>query len=318
MDWANERYVRLYTRDTADDLVLSWQAQGLWPLLLRKADRAGVIATNHGARGIAALVRWPAEVVAIALPELLEDGRIRACTEPPGYVIPNYLPAQETPSSDAQRKRDERERRREGANNSVTERDSDVTKRDQKSRAVTRGHAESRAVTPSLAVPVRSDPSRAEPSEVGSVSAAPPLPRSKAKPIGTPEELESVRVVLERLSERSGVQYRGGVKHTALVVSRLREGVTEWDLRRVVAYCAERLGWETDPKMRAYLRPETLFGPQTLEKYLDAARAWAPGGPEDYAGKPETSRHGALSAPPALRLLTASDDLKFELEAEHG
>lgn len=153
MDWANERYVRIYTRDTADDLVLSWQARGLWPLLVRKADRSGVIATNHGPRGVAALVQWPPDVVEPALCELLVDGRVAECHEPIGYVIQNYIQAQETPSSDKQRKKNERETRRDLANKSVTKRDARVTKRDEKSRAVTPSHSESHGVTPCLTVP---------------------------------------------------------------------------------------------------------------------------------------------------------------------
>jgi len=170
MDWANERYVRVYTRDTADDQVLSWQARGLWPLLVRKADRAGVIATNHGPRGVAALVQWPREVVEPALAELLEDGRIRECHEPTGYVIPNYIEAQETPSSTNQRQRDSRERRRDAANDSVTKRDTEsrnVTAPSQnvtpESRAVTPRHAESHRVTPCRAVPSRTDPELVSP-----------------------------------------------------------------------------------------------------------------------------------------------------------
>lgn len=151
MDWANERYARAYVRDTADYLALSWQARGLWWELLRKPDRAGVIATNHGARGLAALVRWPLEVVEQALPELLADGCIKAFDG--GYVIPNYLDAQESTSSGAQRQRESRERRRLQA---VTNRDEDVTERQQN---VTPGHTESRAVTPSRTVPYRAEPS---------------------------------------------------------------------------------------------------------------------------------------------------------------
>ncbi len=308
MDWANERYVRIYTRVTADDQVMSWQARALWPLLVTKADRAGVIATNHGARGIAALVGWPADVAAPAFAELLEDGRIQECHQPRGYVIPNYIPAQETPSSDGQRKRDERERRRDVANNSVTKRDAEVTIRDEMSRAVTRSHAESRAVTPCLTVPDRSDPCLAV-QEIELSMSAPPTSRGLTKAKGakgyTEAELASVRVVLDKLGERSGIAYRGGTKHTALIVARLREGTSEWDLRRITGYCAERLGWETKPEMKAYLRPETLFGPQTIEKYLDAARTWAP----QSAPTEQPSASGGVQIPqvPQLRLVGPDD-----------
>jgi hypothetical protein len=171
MDWANERYVRIYTRDTADDQVLSWQARALWPLLVRKADHGGVIATSHGPRGISALVQWPMDAVTSAMAELVTDGRIRECHEPRGYVLPNYVAAQTTPSSPKLRKAEERERRRDVANNSVTKRDEEsrnVTESHAASRGVTRGHAESHGVTPSLA-----KPSLAKPNEE---DAAPPAP----------------------------------------------------------------------------------------------------------------------------------------------
>src|SRR6185503_5891868 len=100
MDWANESYVRVYTRDTADWQVLSWQARGLWLEMLRKADRSGVIQTSHGVKGIAALVRWPVDVVSTALSELIEDGCVRGSEAPSGFIIPNFIEAQETPKSD--------------------------------------------------------------------------------------------------------------------------------------------------------------------------------------------------------------------------
>lgn len=83
-----------------------------------------------------------------------------------------------------------------------------------------------------------------------------------------------MRIILDKLSEYSGVRYRGSAEHHRLIVARLRDGCTEMDLRKIALYCADKLGWETDPRMRSYLRPETLYGPQTHAKYLDAALAW--------------------------------------------
>lgn len=78
-------------------------------------------------------------------------------------IWPNYIEGQETPQSDRQRKAESRERRR------TTARETEVTKREPKSRTVTEGHESgqkvtsghvaSRAVTPSLPVPI---PSRAK------------------------------------------------------------------------------------------------------------------------------------------------------------
>ena len=53
MDWSNERYVRVYTRDTTTWKILSWEARALLQFLIRKVDRSGVVDTGrHGARGL--------------------------------------------------------------------------------------------------------------------------------------------------------------------------------------------------------------------------------------------------------------------------
>ncbi len=155
MRWEDERYVRVYTRDTVDWQVLSFEAQGLFALLLRKVDRAGLLRLGkHGARGAAVAVGHPgrADVINAALGELLD-----------------YVEAQEANASDRARQQTRRERDRDAAmaketlppaevspsdppvtlrDASVTLRDASVTLRDEMSRAVTRGHALSRAVTP--------------------------------------------------------------------------------------------------------------------------------------------------------------------------
>jgi uncharacterized phage protein (TIGR02220 family) len=109
----------------------------------------------------------------------------------------------------------------------------------------------------------------------------------KSKPSEpTAAERESVRVVLEKLSTRNGVRYSGTAEHTRLIVNHLRAGVTEMDLRAVIGYCALELDWATNADMAKYLRPETLFGPKTIDRYLDPARTWFAKLPEDTASKP--------------------------------
>ena len=274
MDWANERYVRLYTRDTPEWLCMCWQARALWPHLIRKADRSGVIANRLGVRGVAVLVSLPIEVVEPGIADLLQDGCLQ--DHQLGYVIPNYIEAQESPTSDAMRQRESRERRRV-----VTNRDTEsqnVTKCHEPSHAVTDGHTASQPVTPSL--PIRSDPSLADPDPPiapqgghvdSSVSRSSRGKRSRSRVDATAAELASVRVILDRLSDAADVAYRGCEAHHRLIIGRLRDGITEHELRAVVAYCAEE--WDGKPEMRKYLRPETLFGPQTIARYIDAARA---------------------------------------------
>jgi len=178
MRWEDERYVRVYTRDTTDWIALGWEAQSLFLLMLRKVDRAGVLELGRsGERGLAALVGMPVDVVQRALPILLADG----CVAQGGtaLVMPNFIKAQEATQTDKARKQAQRERDRARAmaasrperpdpppsgpvtgghaeSHAVTNSDQtsqNVTVSHAPSREVTGGHAESHAVTPCLAVP---------------------------------------------------------------------------------------------------------------------------------------------------------------------
>jgi hypothetical protein len=161
MNWGDERYVRIYTRDTADWLSLSFLAQGLFCLILRKLDRAGVMQLGrHGRRAVAITVGHPGDWPRLepALEELIEDG----CVVIKGdlLVVPNFIEAQEAPMSDAQRQRESRERRlahamaeKLGLVTPVTGRDissQNVTGGHETGQNVTSGHTASQAVTPSV------------------------------------------------------------------------------------------------------------------------------------------------------------------------
>ncbi len=190
MTWDDERYVRLYTRDTPEWLCLSFLAQGLFCLLLRKVDRAGVLPLGRlGKRGAVVAIGHPGEWSRLepALDELLADGCVKI--EGETLVVPNFLEAQEAQASDRARSRKARERRRdlarlgergEAANapsthsgvpsHGVTE---DTEKHDTRDGSVTRRDApvtnRDQTVTPSLAVPCHAEPNthrsvRADPS----------------------------------------------------------------------------------------------------------------------------------------------------------
>jgi len=144
MNFSDERYVRVYTRDTESWLMLSWQAQALFLLVLRKVDRAGVLQTRFQARGVAKFVNMPVDVVASALEELLGDGCVQECDS--GYVIPNFITAQEAVQSDRFRQRESRARRRAAALGTDAEEAAEsqnVTKCHTGTRGVTSGHARS-------------------------------------------------------------------------------------------------------------------------------------------------------------------------------
>lgn len=281
--WGNERYVRLLTRETADRAAWCWQARALMPWLVCKADGAGLLETSKGARGIAAITMLPLEVVGPGLDELIADGFVVVVDG--GYLVRNYVAVQTAAMSASQRQARLRDNRRAAAALA--------------SRLVTDGHAVSRAetivtedVTPSRSDPSRSDPNQAKGEGECEREALPrpapggALPRSrKPKPSAdpTPEERATCETVLAKLSARNGVAYRGSPEHLRLITARLRSGCTEADLRKVIHYAASArddggLGWAEDESMRAWLRPETLFGPKTIAKYLDPAVAWCDGG----------------------------------------
>jgi len=120
MRWEDERYVRLYTRDTVGWLLLSLEAQGLFGLILRKVDRAGILSLGtFGKRAVAVSIGHAnrAKVIEKALDELLVDGCVQIRGEGEGQVllVPNFIEAQEAPQSDAQRQRESRARARDRA-----------------------------------------------------------------------------------------------------------------------------------------------------------------------------------------------------------
>lgn len=182
MDWCDETWVKLYRRDTADWLLLSWRARGLFCLLLRAVNRSGVLDLGKtGSRAVAVHVRGEWHEIGPALEELLGDGCVRI--NGAALVIPNFVNAQDAAMSDRARSKVSRERKRdeamgvtkrdgtvtgfsgtpnEGAfgsdgdhddedsrdtkrDDTDTKRDASITKRDGN---VTGGHAASRAVTP--------------------------------------------------------------------------------------------------------------------------------------------------------------------------
>lgn len=171
MRWEDERFVKVYTRDTANFLSLSLEAQGLWLCLLRKFDRAGFIDLGTcGKRGLAAVIghasRW--ETIAPLVEELIAVGFLAFPDETRAFA-PNFAKAQEAQQSAKARKAAQRERDRAAADAIGAGYLSDVgkdamarversappvtpavTSCHAESRDVTSCHAESQAVTPRL------------------------------------------------------------------------------------------------------------------------------------------------------------------------
>jgi hypothetical protein len=167
MRFEDERYVRVYTRDTTTWKLLPWQSRALLPLIMRKLDRAGImelVADESAYEVIAAHVDVPMDVVVPGLDALVK--RQVVVVHNGVLFMPNFLHAQTVAQSDKSRAAKSREttvavmlaktkgvpiEAPEEPNGSVTKRDSssrNVTVRHETNGFVTTGHAPSHGVTP--------------------------------------------------------------------------------------------------------------------------------------------------------------------------
>lgn len=160
MDWSNERYVRVYVRDTTTWKLLGWEGQTVLMHLIRKLDRAGRLDVEGctAEEAVQLHTGLPEDVVSKGWDAVTK--RDVFVTDESGILMPNYLEAQEAAQSDAQRQREFRARKRD-----VTKRDAiesqNVTKPLQ---PVTSSHVESQPVTPSVpSVPNRAVPNARAP-----------------------------------------------------------------------------------------------------------------------------------------------------------
>lgn len=209
MDWSNESYVRVYTRDTTTWKLMDWRARTVLLHLFRKVDRAGVLDVgSDGVFGLAAVLELPLEVVEPGIAQLVTA---RGNAEPTvvstgtSYVLPRFLEAQEASQSDRQRKRASRDRRRTEA---LTQ-SRNVTA---SGTLVTSGHENVGGVTLSSAV-LSSAPEDLPPARAIPPSTKPVLDAS------TREEREALRkeLLLDLNEARQAVAAEIGVEHRPLL-----------------------------------------------------------------------------------------------------
>lgn len=321
MDWSNERYVRLYVRDSADLLAAGWEGRFVFYELLRHVDRAGVLDTGGDLDIVPEMIRVPADVFATGFARL-KRRKVVQLTQG-AIVIPNFLEAQESPASDAQRMREMRARRRDLAMACkepeerqlalapVTERNSGDT-----SRSPVLCCAEpsvlSRAVPnpPSPSDPeggwggvgsTSSDQESEQPlSDVGG-STADARCAPDARPTGVRQAPDVEQVTREVVGQFYGPLERESPLEAwqPLVGELLAEGYSREELI-AIAWCAAT-GWADDPDRRAKaeldwaLKPKSRLkrGGRTPDEWLAAAEtAWR----EESPDKPPPWR-----APPARR-----------------
>ena len=242
MDWSNERYVRLYCNDTKSWLLFGWEGQAVFSLLLRKVDRSGMMDDVFDAEDVALMLGggFPVDVASVGLERLMSKGAVQITDD--GLLVPNFIEAQETPKSDAQRQRDSRESKRAKA--SVTKRDIPVTKRDKMSRTVTDGHGMSQPVTLTCADPIP-------------VQCSARLRQKSASPSPTP--LETMTLAKKYLDIFNAVfDCKCGARSIIekKIETRMKDGTPPWQI-----LCAPILQMAMDPLTKKNVRN---FNPEML------------------------------------------------------
>jgi len=187
MRWEDEQYVRWYKRNTPEWSVMRWTSRGLFGLIMREVDRAGLLELGKiGLKAVAVAVRAPWDEIEAPLAELLADGCIVHREDLRVLVIPNFVAAQEANASDKARQRASRERARDLAravSHGVTVAAQAVTPlRDAPSHGVTGSNAD--------AVNGHPKPNSADPSELSSTNKQTGAGRARVKSDDTSPEAQ--------------------------------------------------------------------------------------------------------------------------------
>ena len=267
MNWPDEHWVKLYTRDTAAWMMLSFEAQALFVLLLRKVDRAGVLELDpqHVNGSIAAVLGHAHrhEQIGSALAELVKDGCVGITNG--RLVIRNFLEAQSARMSDRLRASEMRARRRD-AIATVTNRDAPITIRDAsvtvRDETVTPHHTASRI-----------EENRLE-KEYVSAAEQPTIPGLDAgqdkAPKGTANRAHAeARSWLAWFNKAFARQFTVNKQLIAQVRTLHARGFGYQDMVNVAMYL--RTQWQDDPKMRAYLVPSTILRSEKFAERRDLA-----------------------------------------------
>lgn len=83
---------------------------------------------------------------------------------------------------------------------------------------------------------------------------------------------EKAEALLLFLNAKSGKNFRlktpkgDPTSQLRVLIARIDDGYEIQDMKAIIAMYARK--WKDDPKMKEYLRPQTLFGPENIEKYL--------------------------------------------------
>ncbi|MBD2822120.1 conserved phage C-terminal domain-containing protein [Xenorhabdus sp. 42] len=117
---------------------------------------------------------------------------------------------------------------------------------------------------------------------------------------------DPARQVLVYFNQVTDSNYYNGKTTMGYIRARLKDGYSVEDLMLITDYLTTK--WRDDGKMRDYLRPKTLFGPENCTEYFDKASKW------DKAGRPPCVNGRWLKAgETAITIDTVERDATFRL-----
>jgi hypothetical protein len=120
MDWENEYWIRCYVKDSPSFAKCSWQAKGLFFLIARKVNAAGIILLVkddpvESARYLSTLLEAPWREIRPHVKYLIDTETIHIPVDWSVLAVPNFQFAQHAKWSDKFRKKTERQRKKDSA-----------------------------------------------------------------------------------------------------------------------------------------------------------------------------------------------------------
>lgn len=298
MNYDDEPFIKVHTRDTVRWKRLQWEGRCLLLLLQRKVDRAGCLdLEGNGEAGVAAIAEVPLDIAHKGLAQLLEVGE--AVVSNDVLTLVHFHDAQSSRMSDKLRQQRSREKRRldamAGAQHPTAapapaqpppDASRIVTERHDSHDRVTENHEPSavRDQTSQTGT-TRRDETRGRSEETRSEGIAPAPARAPA-PRAVDPEIEDQTPLFREFKERAGSKLGIGrpLAHTAMGmpqcesdlfvhawIQALRSGYTAKDLLRFADWIAAGgLGFWRGAGY-SYLAKKLIEG-------LDSAKLWEDGG----------------------------------------
>jgi hypothetical protein len=304
MNFDDERFVKIYPRNTTNWKLLGWEGRCVLMMLFREVDRAGCLDIEGGMEGLALLLDLPPDVTERGFAACVKRGTVAQNGNL--AIIPNFTRAQDARQTNRVRQAESRARRREVAmSQNVTDVAQRVTECDAMSHAVTDGHTASHDVTPRLDQTrldqtkdshVDSDSSqpelKPEPQRAADTSTGFALVPANATP--APKEPSKAQIqaqvalglFAELVAARMGViagaeQLQPRPAAIAGLKACLGQGYTPDQIRHVIKLKVAEV--RADPGQAKWFVP-TWFRPANVERYLalreaDVKPRYQPGAP---------------------------------------